>query len=66
MGKEYFIRKHMFFAVTYPIMDDCSYLTREEAIAKCKKMNDDELKYGDGHYTCYKVHRLDNISPEIF
>lgn len=47
----YCVRRHMFFAVTDPIMED--NLTKEEAEILCKKLNDEEL---DNTYVHYKVH----------
>ena len=55
-NKKYCIRRHMFFAVTNPIME--TNLSKEEADKLCKEFNDDECKNGDGTYVDYQVHQI--------
>ena len=50
----YCVKRHMFFAVTDPIMED--NLTKAEAQKLCDELNYDEVANGDGLYVHYEVH----------
>jgi len=50
-AKSYCVKRHMFFAVTDPIMED--NLTKKEADKVAKKLNKEEL---DKLYVDYQVH----------
>ena len=51
VSNSYCVRRHMFFAVTNPIMKE--NLTKKEAEILCKKLNEEEL---DDTYVSYEVH----------
>ena len=54
VSNSYYVRRHMFFAVTNPVVKD--NLTKDEAEKLCKELNDDEQQNGDGLYVHYEVH----------
>lgn len=51
----YCVKRHMFFAVTNPVMKDG--LTLDEANKLQNELDDEEQQFGDAIYVHYQVHK---------
>lgn len=54
VSNNYYVRRHMYFAATRPIVK--KNLTKEKAEKLCEELNYEEIKNGDGTYVHYEVH----------